>query len=98
MVIEKNLNFELVHLKDSLRYDLNFIDFIHITTVFLASNNKIISKIWKVQNKKLGNLCSNSYFESVTLHETDKVFFHLLSYQLFEHEKSLLKFEFCYVT
>ena len=28
-----------------LRYDLNFIDFIHITTVFLASNDKIISKI-----------------------------------------------------
>ena len=46
----RNLNLELVHLKDSLRYDLNFIDFIHITTVFLASNNKIISKIRKVQN------------------------------------------------
>ena len=30
----RNLNLELVHLKDSLRYDLNFIDFIHITTVF----------------------------------------------------------------
>ena len=28
-----------------LRYDLNFIDVIHITTVFLASNDKIISKI-----------------------------------------------------
>ena len=45
MVIEKKLSFELVHLKDSFRYDLNFIDFIHITTVFLASNDKIISKL-----------------------------------------------------
>ena len=45
----RNLNLELVHFKDSLRYDLNFIAFIRITTVFLASNNKIISKIWKVQ-------------------------------------------------
>ena len=72
----RNLNLEVVHLKDSLGYDLNFIDFIHVTMVFLASNNKIISKIQEVQNKKLGNLCSNnSYFESVTLHDPDKVLF-----------------------
>ena len=87
----KNLNLELLHLKDSLRYDLNFIDFIRIATLFLASNNKIISKIQKVQNKKLGNLCSNnSYFDSVTLHDPDKVLFNFSSYQLSEHEKSLL--------
>ena len=54
----RNLNLELIHLKDSLRYDLNFIDLIHITAVFLTSNNRYNSKIRKVQNKKLGNLCS----------------------------------------
>ena len=76
----RNLNLELVHLKDSLRHDLNFIDFIHITTVFLASNNKNISKIRKVQNK---NLCSdNSYFESVPSHDPDKVLFNFSSYHL----------------
>ena len=42
--LARNLNLELGHLKDSLRHDLNFIEFIHITTVFLASNNNIISK------------------------------------------------------
>ena len=63
----------------------------HITRVFLASNNKIISKIQKVQNKKLDNLCSNnSYFESVTSHDPDKNLLNFASYQLFEHEKSLL--------
>ena len=87
----RNLNLELVHLKDSLTYDLNFIDFIYITTVFLASNNKIISKIRKAQNKKLGNLCcNNSCFESVTSHDPNKVLFNFSSYQLSEHEKSLL--------
>ena len=87
----RNLNLELVHLKDSLRYELNFIDLIHITAVFLASINKIISKIRKVQNKKLSNLCfNNSYFESVTSHDPDKVLFNFSSYQLSEHEKSLL--------
>ena len=81
----RNLNLELVHLKDILRYDLNLIDFIY------ASNNKIISKIRKVQNKKLGNLCSNnSYSESVTSHDPDKILFNFSSYQLSEHEKSLL--------
>ena len=78
----RNLNLELVHLKDSLRYELNFIDLIHIMAVFLASNNKIISKIRKAQNKKLSNLCfSNSYFESVTSHDLDKVLFNFSSYQ-----------------
>ena len=87
----RNLTLELVRLKDSLRYDLNFIDFIHITTVFLVSNNKIISKIRNAQSKKLGNLCSNNnYFESVTSHDPDKLLLNFLSYQFSEHEKSLL--------
>ena len=42
--LARNLNLELGQLKDSLRHDLNFIEFIQITTVFLASNNNIISK------------------------------------------------------
>ena len=77
-------------MKDSLKYDLNFIDFIHVTTVFLASNDRNISKIRKTQSKKLGNLCSNnSYFESVNSHDPDKVWFNFSSHQLTEHEKSL---------
>ena len=59
--------------------------------VFLVSNNLVISKIRKVQNKKLGNLCfNNSYFELVISHDPDKVLFNISIYQLFEHEKSLL--------
>ena len=89
--IVRNLYLKLVHLKDSLKYDLNFIDFIHITTVFLGSNDRNISKIRKTQSKKLGNLCSNnSYFESATSHDPDKVLFNFSSHQLTEHEKSLL--------
>ena len=58
----RNLNSELIHLKDSLRYDLNFIAFFHITMVFLASNYRNISSIRKVQNNKHGNLCSNNSY------------------------------------
>ena len=70
---------------------MNFIDFVHITTVFLASNNRNILKIRKVHCKKLNNLSSNnSYFESVTSHDPEKVLFNFSSHQLTEHEKSLL--------
>ena len=70
---------------------MNFIDFVHITTIFLASNNRNISKIRKVHCKKLGNLSSNnSYFESVTSNDPEKVLFNFSSHQSTEHEKSLL--------
>ena len=87
----RTLNLKLAFLKDNIKYDLNFIDFIHITTVFLASNDRNISKIRKVQVKKLGSLCSdNNYFKSVTSHDPEKVLFNFSSHQLTEHEKSLL--------
>ena len=89
--VVRSLNLKLVCLKDSIKYVMNFIDFVHITTVFLASNNRSILKIWKVHCKKLNNLSSNnSYFESVTSHDPEKVLFNFSSHQLTEHEKSLL--------
>ena len=70
---------------------MNFIDFVHITTVFLASNYRNISKIRKVHCKKTWQLSSNnSYFESVTSHDPEKVLFNFSSHQLTEHDKSLL--------
>ena len=88
----RNLNLELIHLKDSLKIWFEFYRFDSYNDgIFSFYNNRNISKIWKVQNKKLGNLCSkNSYFESVTSHDSDKVLFNFSSYQLSEHEKSLL--------
>ena len=50
--VVRSLNLKLVCLKDSIKYVMNFIDFVHITTVFLASNNRNISKIRKVHCKK----------------------------------------------
>ena len=40
---------------------------------------------------KISKLCSdNSYYESVTSHDTDKVLFSFSNHSLTEHEKSLL--------
>ena len=68
---------------------MNIIDFVHITTVFLTSNNKNILKVRKIQGKKINKLCSgNSYYESVTSHDPEKVF-NFSSHSLTEHGKSL---------
>ena len=70
---------------------MNIIDFVYITAVFLTSNNKNILKLWKVQGMKISKLCSdNSYYESVTLHDLEKVLCNFCNHSLTEHEKSLL--------
>ena len=87
----RTLAFNLTSLKNELKCVLNIIDFVHITTVFLTSNNKNILKVWEIQGKKINKLCSdNSYYESVTSHDPEKVLFNFSSHSLTEHEKSLL--------
>ena len=62
----RTLAFSLTSLKNELKCVLNIIDFVHITTVFLTSNNKNILKVRKTQGKKINKSCSdNSYYESV---------------------------------
>ena len=71
---------------------MNIIDFVHITTVLLTSNNKNILKVQKVQGKKISNFpfTDNSYYESITSHDPEKVLFNFANYSLTTHEKSLL--------
>ena len=63
----------------------------YATTIFLASNDKAISKIQKTHSKRFHNLFLNNYYDnSVTPHDTDKVSFNFLSHVLTDHKKSLL--------
>ena len=85
------LAFNPTSLKSELKCVLNIIEFVYITTVFLTSNDKNIIKVRKIQGKKISKLCSdNSYYESVTSHDPEKVLFNFSSHSLTEHEKSLL--------
>ena len=87
----RTLAFNLTSLKNDLKCVLNIIDFVHITTVFLTSNNKNILKVRKAHGKKISKLCSdNCYYESVTSHDPEKVLFNFSNHSLTEHEKSLL--------
>ena len=78
-------------MKGVLHHGMCFIDFVHVTTIFLVSNDKEISKNQKTLDKKLHNLFFNNYYDtSVMSHDADKIIFNFSSHVLTNHEKSLL--------
>ena len=52
----KSLKPLLETIKKNLNAKMNYIDYIHVCTIFLVSNDKNISKIKNTQSKKLCNL------------------------------------------
>ena len=86
------LNNKITSMKNNLYSEMSFIDYVHVITKFLVSNDKNIYKIRKSQGKKLHNLfLSNSYHHnSETSHNPDKVIFNFSSHFLNTTEKSLL--------
>ena len=78
-------------MKNNLHNEMSFTDYVHAITKFLVSNKKNISKIRKNQGKKLHHLfLNNSYHNSVTSHDPDKVIFNFSGHVLYTTEKSLL--------
>ena len=78
---------KIASMKNKLYNQMSFIDYVHVITKFLVSNDKNIYKIRKNQGKKLHNLfLNNSYHNSVTSHDPDKVIFNFSGHVL----KSLL--------
>ena len=78
-------------MKNNLYNETSFIDYVHVSTNFLVSNDKNIYKIRKNQGKKLHNLFLNkSYHNSVISHDPDKVIFNFSGHVLNTTAKSLL--------
>ena len=76
------INNKITSMKNDLYSEMSFIDYVH---------DKNIYKICKNQGKKLHNLfLNNSYHNSVTSHNPDKVIFNFSSHVLNTTEKSLL--------
>ena len=85
------LNNKTTSVKNNLYNEMSFIDYVHVVRKFLVSNDKNIYKIRKNQGKKLHNLfLNNSYNNSVTSHDPDKVIFNFSGHALNTTEKSLL--------
>ena len=83
------LNNKITSMKNNLYNEMGFIDYLHVITKLLMSNDKNIYKIRKNQGKRLHNLfLNNSYHNSVTSHDPDKVIFNFSGHVLNTTEKS----------
>ena len=70
---------------------MSYIDYVHVCNTFLVSNNKNISKVKETQDKELCNLLlKNIGKNSDTYQDPDEVIFDFSSYNLNDHEKSVL--------
>ena len=89
--VVKILQEKVIEVENSLNCKMSYIDYVHVRNTFLVSNNKNISKVKETQDKKLCNLLlKNVCKNSDTCQDTDKVIFNFSSYNLNDHEKSVL--------
>ena len=85
------LSNKITSMKKNLFNETSFKDYVHVITKFLVSNDKNIYKIRKNQGKKLHNLfLNNSYHNSATSHDPDKVIFNFSGHVLNTTENSRL--------
>ena len=70
----------------SLQHEISFIDFAHVSSLFLRSNNRILASKSATQQKKLSKLV-----ESITsMHDPSNAVFNFSKYKLPDSEKSLI--------
>ena len=81
------LTAELTSIKEELQTTMNAIDFSHVISCFLQSNDKILNKHCDIQDKKLCNLIANTPSYQV---DPAKVIHNFSNYSLNETEMSIL--------
>ena len=77
---------ELVLLKNCLKASMNVIDYAHICSIFLISNDKILTKQEDIQDRKIIGLIKGKG-KSI---DPENVIFNFSSYVLSDNDKSLL--------
>ena len=86
----RTINNKITSMKNNLHNETSFIDYVHLITKLLVSNDQNISKICKNQGKKLHNFfLKNFYHNSVTSHDSNQDIFNFWSHDLNSTEKSL---------
>ena len=78
-------NFDIV--KRNLSNSLSHIDFLHVSCLFLAGNDRKLTQVKLTHERKFQRLKAD---ETLTCNDPDKVIFNYSSYQLNESEKNLL--------
>ena len=85
--------FEYDRLKQELQYQLSPIDFMHVSSLFLVSNDKAISNNDKIHVRKVQKLIPNIHETSIIdkiSHDPNKVNSNFLKYHLMDSDKSFL--------
>ena len=79
-------------MKNNLHNKMSFIGYVHVIVNVLVFNERNISKIYKDPVKKLHDpFLKNSYHNSVTPHDPDKVIFNFSGHTLIVAQKCLLR-------
>ena len=85
--------FEYDRIKQELQYQLSPIDFIHVSSLLLVSNDKAIRKNDRIHSRKLQKLIPNihetSIIENVS-HDLNKVIYNFSDHHLTDSDKSLI--------
>ena len=87
------LMFEYNCIKQELQYQLSPFDFMHVSSLFLVSNDKLIRKNDKIHDRKLQKLIPNMHEKSIidnVSHDPDKVVYNFSNCHLTDSDKSLL--------
>ena len=79
--------------KQELQYQLSPIDFMHVSSLFLVSNDKAIHKNNKIHSRKLQKSIPNIHETSIiddVSHDPNKVIYNFSNYHLTDSDISLL--------
>ena len=71
----------------SLQHEISFIDFAHVSSLFLRSNNRILSSKSAIKQKKLSNLVKSI----ISVHDPSKVALNFSNYGPSDSEKNFLR-------
>ena len=71
----------------SLQHEISFIDFAHVSSLFLRSNNRILASKSAIQQRKLSNLVKSR----ISIHDPNKVIFNFSKYDYLTVKKDFLR-------
>ena len=84
--------FEYDHIKQQLQYQLSPIDFMHVSSLFIVSYDKVICKNDKIHTRKLQKLIPNIHEKGIidnVSHDPNKAIYNFSNYHLTDSDKSL---------
>ena len=89
----RQLMFEYDRIKQELQCQLSPTDFMHVSSMLLVLNEKVIGKNDKIQGRKLQKLIPNIHEKSIidVSHDPNKIIYNFSNYHLTDSDKSSVR-------